>query len=66
MGVDKFGLKLTATSGQLTGQSGVVVSTRLLEGGNLQLHKPNPSTTGPSTPPDEITACGSSGDDLGT
>ena len=66
IGVDKFGLKITATSGPFTGQSGVVVSTRLLAGGNIQLHKPNPSTTGPSTPPDEITACGSSGDDLGT
>ena len=63
IGVDKFGLKLTATSGPYTGQSGVVVATRPLAGGNIQLHKPNPSTTGPSTPPNEITACGS--DDMG-
>src|SRR6266852_4983988 len=62
-GVDKFGLKLTATSGPLTGQSGVVVTTRLLAGGDIELHKHNPSTTGPSTPPDETTACGS--DDSG-
>ena len=65
-GVDKFGLKLTATSGPLTGQSGVVVTTRLLAGGDIELHKPNPSTTGPSTPPDETTACGSDDSGLGT
>ncbi len=55
-GPDRFGLKLekdTAT-GPLTG---VVVSTRFLAGGNIQLHKPNPSTTGPNPPPDEMTAC---------
>src|SRR5690348_3850540 len=66
IGVDKFGLKLTATSGPYTGQSGVVVSTRPLAGGNIQLHKPNPSTTGPSTPPNEITACGSDDSGLGS
>ena len=65
-GVDKFGLKLTATSGPYTGQSGVVVTTRLLAGGDIELHKPNPSTTGPSTPPDETTACGSDDSGLGT
>jgi hypothetical protein len=65
-GVDKFGLKLTATSGLYTGKSGVVVTTRLLAGGDIELHKPNPSTTGPSTPPDEITACGSDDSGLGT
>jgi hypothetical protein len=27
-------------------------------GGNIQLHKPNPSTTGPNPPPDEATMCG--------
>jgi hypothetical protein len=32
-------------------------------GGDIELHKPNPSNTGPSVPPDEITACG--GDDSG-
>jgi len=46
-GVDKFGLKITATSGPFTGDSGVVVTTRLLAGGDIELHKPNPSTTGP-------------------
>jgi hypothetical protein len=66
IGVDKFGLKLTATSGPLAGDSGVVITTRPLAGGNIQLHKPNPSTTGPSTPPDEITACGSDDSGLGS
>lgn len=65
IGVDKFGLKLTGVSPPFTGVSAVVVSTRLLAGGNIQLHKPNPSTTGPSTPPDEITACGSDDSGLG-
>jgi hypothetical protein len=65
-GVDKFGLKITATSGPFTGDSGVVVTTRLLAGGDIELHKPNPSTTGPSIPPDEVTACGSDDSGLGT
>lgn len=62
-GVDKFGLKLTGVSPPYTGASAVVISTRVLGGGDIELHKQNPSTTGPSTPPDEIAACGS--DDLG-
>jgi hypothetical protein len=65
-GVDKFGLKITGVSPPFTGATAVVVSTRLLAGGDIELHKPNPSTTGPSTPPDEITACGSGDDGLGT
>jgi hypothetical protein len=32
-------------------------------GGDIELHKPNNSNTGPSVPPDEFTACG--GDDSG-
>jgi hypothetical protein len=32
-------------------------------GGDIELHKANPSTTGPSIPPSEFTACG--GDDSG-
>ena len=52
-GPDRFGLKLEKDG---VG-SAVVVSTRFLAGGNIQLHKPNPSTTGPNPPPDEITAC---------
>ena len=60
IGVDKFGLKVAKG-----GASAVIVSTRLLAGGNIQLHKPNPSTTGPSVPPDEITACGSDDSGLG-
>jgi hypothetical protein len=65
-GVDKFGLKLTGVSPPFTGMTQVIVSTRLLAGGDIELHKPNPSTTGPSTPPDEITACGSDDSGLGT
>jgi hypothetical protein len=65
-GVDKFGLKLTGVSPPYTGETGVVVTTRVLGGGDIELHKPNPSNTGPSTPPDEITACGSDDSGLGT
>jgi len=65
-GVDKFGLKITGVSPPFTGVSAVVVSTRLLAGGNIQLHKPNNSTTGRGTPPDEITACGSDDSGLGS
>jgi len=46
----------------------VVVSTGgFLRGGNMQLHKPNNSTTGPSLTDQQITdACGGqTGDDLG-
>jgi hypothetical protein len=64
-GVDKFGLKLTGVSPPYTGESAVVISTRLLAGGDIELHKPNPSNTGPTTPPDEITACGSDDSGLG-
>ena len=60
--LDRFGIKVAGI--------GYIVSTRDLGppgptdgGGNIQLHKPNPSTTGPANPPDEITACG--GDDSG-
>jgi hypothetical protein len=63
IGVDRFGLKLT---NPITGESAVVVSTRYLAGGNIQLHKPNPSTTGPGVPPDEIAACGSDDSGLGS
>ncbi len=63
-GVDRFGLKLTG--GTVPGGSAVVITTRFLAGGDIELHKPAPpGTTGPSTP-NEITACGSLGDDLGT
>jgi hypothetical protein len=65
-GVDKFGLKLTGVSPPYTGMSAVVVTTRLLAGGDIELHKPNPSTTGPSVAPNEITACGSDDSGLGT
>ncbi len=51
---DRFGIRLT---------NGYLVTTRSLGGdgsggGNVQLHKPNPSTTGPNPPPDEFTMCG--------
>jgi hypothetical protein len=65
-GVDKFGLKITGVSPPFTGATAVVVTTRFLAGGDIELHKPNPSTTGPSTPPNEITACGSDDSGLGT
>ena len=64
-GVDKFGLKLTGVSPPYTGMSAVVIPTRVLGGGDMELHKPNPSTTGPSTSPDEIAACGSDDSGLG-
>ena len=51
---DQFGIELA---------SGYHVSTRVLNGGqngggNVQLHEPNPSTSGPTPPPDELTMCG--------
>jgi SdrD B-like domain len=50
---DQFGIALS---------TGYVVSTRTLNngmggGGNVQLHDPNPSTTGPDPSPDEATMC---------
>ena len=51
---DRFGIRLS---------NGYLVTARRLGGGgpgggNIQLHKPNPSTTGPNPPPDEFTMCG--------
>jgi|SRR5436190_15722934 len=51
---DRFGIRLS---------NGYLVTARSLGGdgsggGNIQLHKPNPSTTGPNPPPDEVTMCG--------
>jgi hypothetical protein len=46
---DRFGIVL---------DNGYRVTARVLGGGNIQLHKPNPSTTGPSPAPDEQTMCG--------
>jgi hypothetical protein len=68
-GVDKFGIKFCNANGcstDFTEGGQPFLSTRLLAGGDIELHKPNPSTTGPSTPPDEITACGSDDSGLGT
>jgi hypothetical protein len=50
---DQFGIRLS---------NGYTVSTRLLGGGmhgggNIQLHGPNPSTTGPSPSPTEAAMC---------
>jgi hypothetical protein len=68
VGVDRFGIELTGISPPYTGIHAVVVSTRYLAGGNIQLHKPNPSTTGPSLTEDQITAAcgGQTGADLGS
>lgn len=51
---DRFGIRLS---------NGYLVTARSLGGtgsggGNIQLHKPNPSTTGPNPPPDEFEMCG--------
>jgi hypothetical protein len=51
---DQFGINLS---------NGYLVSTRLLNagvhgGGNIQLHNPNPSTTGPNPSPTETMMCG--------
>jgi hypothetical protein len=53
--LDRFGIRL---------ENGYLVTARLLGdggpgGGNIQLHKPNPSTTPPSPMPGEIEMCGS-------
>ena len=48
-GIDKFGVRLS---------NGYDLTTRTLAGGNIQLHKPNPSTTGPSPAPTEAQMCG--------
>jgi hypothetical protein len=62
-GVDKFGLKLTGPTDPTVWA--VIVTTRVLAGGDIELHKPNPSTTGSSLTPDEITACGRDDTGLG-
>jgi hypothetical protein len=51
---DRYGIRLS---------NGYLVTTRNLAqggpgGGNIQLHKPNPSTTGPQPPPSESEMCG--------
>ncbi len=67
IGVDRFGIELTGISPPWTGAHAVVISTRFLAGGNITLHKPNPSTTGPNLTEDQITAAcgGQTGDDMG-
>ncbi len=54
-GPDKFGIELKNTIGDA-----VVIQTRFLRGGNMQLHKPNNSTTGPTNMTEDqiTTACG--------
>src|SRR6266851_2506904 len=67
-GPDRFGIELTGISPPYTGVHAVVVSTRFLRGGNMQLHKPNNSTTGPTNMTEDqiTTACGGqTGADLG-
>lgn len=58
-GADRFGLHLA---------NGYILTTRELGppgpmggGGNIQLHKPNPSTTGPTPAPSEADMCGGLG-----
>jgi hypothetical protein len=51
---DQFGIRLS---------NGYVITTRTLNagmggGGNVMLHKPNPSTTGPTPSPTEAAMCG--------
>jgi hypothetical protein len=51
---DRFGIRLS---------NGYLVTPRLLNGGgpgggNVQLHGPNPSTTGPVPAPSEAAMCG--------
>src|SRR6266849_2117403 len=59
IGVDRFAIELTGISPPWTGVHAVVIQTRFLAGGNIQLHKPNPSTTGPSMTEAQISdACG--------
>ena len=53
-GVDRFGLEVQSDTYDARA---VVVQTRYLEGGNIQLHKPNPSTTGPNPYPTEEEGC---------
>ncbi len=68
-GPDRFGIELTGISPPYAGVHAVVVSTRFLRGGNMQLHKPNNSTTGPTNMTEDqiTTACGGqTGADLGT
>jgi hypothetical protein len=66
-GPDRFGIELTGISPPYTGMEKVVISTRFLAGGNIQLHKGNNSNTGPNLTEDQITtACGGmTGDDMG-
>jgi hypothetical protein len=45
---DRLGIRMS---------NGYHLTTRLIAGGNIQLHKPNPSTFGPSPTPDEFTMC---------
>ncbi len=48
-GIDKFGVRLS---------NGYDLSTRVLHGGNIQLHKMNKSTKGPNPAPTEAEMCG--------
>jgi hypothetical protein len=67
IGVDRFGIELKGISPPYTGAESPVIFTSYLAGGNIQLHKPNPSTTGPYMTDDQITAAcgGMDGSDLG-
>ncbi len=63
-GLDRFGIEVASI--------GYLLMTRELGppgpnggGGNIQLHKPNPSTTGPAVPPDDFDVCGGTGVAMG-
>lgn len=63
-GLDRFGVEVASI--------GYVLTTRELGppgrtggGGNIQLHKPNPSNTGPLVPPDDFIVCGGTGVAMG-
>src|SRR5262245_3774427 len=55
-GSDRFGLRLSNGYHLSTRELGPPGSTG--GGGNIQLHKPNPSTTGPTPAPSEFEMCG--------
>jgi hypothetical protein len=63
-GFDRFGVEVASI--------GYLLTTRELGppgmtggGGNIQLHKPNPSNTGPAVPPDDFDVCGGTGVAMG-
>lgn len=75
---DKFGIKIADSGGGIAylvptrclasdTPTGMLSTCSAINpgGGDIELHKPNPSTTGPGTSPNEIIACGSDDSGLG-